>query len=666
MFVVTASSGDERNGCLVGFATQASIDPPRMLVLFSKANRTYRLAAGSDQLVVHVLGRDDPAVSRRWGVRPAKLGSTGTWVNHGVAVMENLPPFALRDYALLADGERGVMIGPRGEMAWMCFPSWDSPSVFSTLLGGAGHYQVTPRDERFVWGGYYDYGTLIWNSRWVATNSVIECREALALPASRSKAVVLRRVRAVDGPARVKVGLEVSADYGRRSMARVARRGHVWTADAGQVHVRWCPGPGARRVRSGALTLSLDLEEGQERDLVLELSTTPLRDEPLPVPAQLWEATEERWRQELPNVEGMHARRDAAHAYAVMRGLTSATGAMVAAATMSLPERAEAGRNYDYRYAWIRDQCYAGEAAAAVAGAELLLDSSVRFVTERLHADGPNLRPAYRTTGDPVPDETDLPHLPGYPGGEVKMGNRANRQFQLDAFGESLLLLAAAARRNRLDHDHWEAAEIAAAAIGARWDLPDAGVWELDNQWWTHSRLTCVAGLRQIAAQSAGPQAGRWEALADVIAAETARSCLHSSGRWQRSRDDERVDAALLLPMLRGAVRVDDQRNLATLAAIEDQLCQDGYVYRYRHDDRPLEDSEGAFSLCGFALALVYSRLGRRDRAVAWFERNRASCGPPGLLTEEFDVGERQLRGNSPQAFVHALLLECAVCLTEP
>ncbi|MBV9661637.1 MAG: hypothetical protein JO337_10820 [Acidimicrobiales bacterium] len=572
------------------------------------------------------------------------------------------PPFALRDYALLADGERGVLIGPRGEMAWMCFPSWDSPSVFSALLGGAGHYQVAPSDERFVWGGYYERSTLIWTSRWVTTDALIECREALAFPGHPSKTVILRRVRAVHGRASLTVRLQVAGDYGRRPITELARTAGVWTAASGAVHLRWQPGPGVRRNHKGELTLQVDLAEGEHRDLILELSTHRIED-PLADPDELWTATEDSWCRDAPVMDGVPGQRDAAHAYSVLRGLTTASGAMVAAATMSLPERAEAGRNYDYRYAWIRDQCFAGQAAAVVEGGETLLDAAVSFVTERLQADGPELKPAYRTTGEPVPDESDLTHLPGYPGGQVKAGNRANRQFQLDALGEALLLFAAAARDGRLTHDNWKAAEIAAEAIAARWEQLDAGIWELDNRWWTHSRLTCVAGLRQIAAGGSGPQSGQWTTLADAIAAETARRCVHSAGRWQRAADDEGVDAALLLPVLRGAVMLDDPRTAATITAIEDRLCQDGYLYRYRHDERPLQDAEGAFSLCGFALALVYRQQGRRDQALAWFERNRASCGPPGLLTEEFDVGERQLRGNLPQAFVHALLLECAARL---
>lgn len=572
------------------------------------------------------------------------------------------PPFALREYALLADGERGVLVGPHGEMAWMCFPVWDSPSVFSSLLGGPGCYEVSPADDRYVWGGYYDESTLIWNSRWVTTDALVECREALAFPAQPTSATLMRRIKAVHGRSRVRVRLDLRADYGRRPIAALRSHGGIWTGTSGPVRLRWRTGPGVRRLPGGELALLLDLEEGEHRDLILELSVDNLCPDLLPA-EELWKATEESWHQAVPALERTPARRDATHAYSVLRGLTSAGGAMVAAATTSLPERAEAGRNYDYRYAWIRDQCFAGQAAATFDGGEPLLDSAVKFVTERLRADGPDLKPAYRVTGDPVPNEAPLRGLPGYPGGQVKLGNQVNAQFQLDGLGECLLLLAAADRRDRLDLDHWKAVEVAADAIATRWQQPDAGIWELDDHWWTHSRLTCVAGLRQVSARASGAHSGQWMALSDTIAAEVARTCRHPSGRWQRAPDDPRVDAALLLPAIRGAVAPDDPRTRATLGAVEEELVQDGYLYRYRHDDRPLEEAEGAFSFCGFALALSYLQQGRYTDAVAWFERNRASCGPPGLLTEEFDVGERQLRGNIPQAFVHALLLETAVRL---
>src|SRR5207237_10475289 len=134
----------------------------------------------------------------------------------------------------------------------------------------------------------------------------------------------------------------------------------------------------------------------------------------------------------------------------------------------------------------------------------------------------------------------------------------------------------------------------------------------------------------------------------------------HPSGRRQRTPDDERVHIALALPAIRDATPRAEPRTIAPLRAVEHELTEDGYAYRYRPAERGLGEAEGAFLLCGFVISLAYAQQGDHVKAARWFERNRAACGPPGLLSEEFDVLQRQLRGNLPQAFVHALLLECA------
>jgi len=575
-------------------------------------------------------------------------------------------PHVLREYSLLADGERGIIVGPRGDFTWMCFPGWDGDGVFSSLIGGAGAYAVTPVG-RFVWGGYYEQPSLIWRSRWILDDgAIVECREALAVPTTPDRAVVLRRVLAARGSTRVRVTLDLRADYGRRHAQDLHREDDgTWTARAGEAHVRWGGGSEAqaREYDEGgtALELDLELEAGAHHDLVLVYDRH--QDAPLPDVEHAWQGTVAHWRERVPKLENTVAERDARHSYAVLAGLTSTGGGMVAAATTSLPERATQGRNYDYRYVWIRDQCYAGQAVAR-AGGHPLMDDAVRFVSERLLEHGAELTPAYTTTGGRVPDQSQL-DLPGYPGGQDIVGNWVNEQFQLDAFGEALLLFAAASEHDHLDAEGWQAAEVAAEAIAKRWQEPDAGVWEIDPEAWTHSRLICAGGLRAISHRhAAGERAAGWLALADRITAHTSANALHPSGRWQRSVDDERVDAALLLLPIRGAIPAGDPRSIATLAAIERELTQDGYCYRYRPDERPLGESEGAFLLCGFLLALAYQQQGDLVTAARWFERNRAACGPSGLFSEEFDVGQRQLRGNLPQAFVHALMLECAA--TQP
>ena len=573
-------------------------------------------------------------------------------------------PHVLREYALIADGERGALVGPRGDIAWMCAPRWDSGAVLSSLVGGPGTYAVTPAG-RSVWGGYYEDGSLIWRSRWITETGIVECREALAFPGDPHRAVVLRRVIAQKGGAPIDVVLGLAAEFGRRKMSGLRRDDsgcwHAWT---GPLRVRWSGAADAHEDdRSSALRTSLRLAPGEHHDFVLELSDTELEG-PLPDAGATWIATETAWREALPSFDTTIAPRDARHAYAVMRGLTTRGGGMVASATTSLPERAERNRNYDYRYVWIRDQCLAGQAVAA-AGAHPLLDDAVRFLTERILADGADLKPAYTASGGPVPHEQSL-GLPGYPGGADVIGNHVTDQFQLDAFGEALLLFAAAGRHDRIDAEHYRAICAAVAAIEARWQQPDAGIWELDAQHWTHSRLICAAGLRQVAhACAAAPDAAAWNALADRIVAATAADSLHPSGRWQRTPTDPRVDAALLLPVIRGALPADDPRSVATVRAVREELGNDGYVYRFRHDQRPLAYAEGAFLLCGFLMALATHEQGDPVSAARWFERNRAACGPPGLFSEEFDVNQRQLRGNLPQAFVHALMLEASVRLAE-
>jgi hypothetical protein len=575
---------------------------------------------------------------------------------------ELFPPHALRDYALLADGERGALIGPKGEIGWLCAPRWESGSVFSALIGGSGVYAISPA-HRFVWGGYYEEGSLIWRSRWITdADTIIECREALAFPGDRHRLVLLRQVVACTGTARVNVTLQPRSGYDQRGLRQLRQQPDgSWTGRTGDLYLRWSGAVDQAKLargHGGVLEQLLRVPEGGNVDLVLEISDERLTGPP-PDPGDAWAATENRWREAVPVMSELTAVRDARHAYAVMQGLTSSACGMVAAATTSLPERAETGRNYDYRYAWIRDQCYAGSAVAAV-GDHPLLTKAVEFVSARLHEDGPDLAPAYTASGGRVPDQERL-QLPGYPGGFDLTGNWVNKQFQLDAFGEALLLFADAARRDRLDAEAAAAARIAAAAIEQRWQEPDAGIWELDDQPWTHSRLICAAGLRSAATTCvSGPLATRWTGLADVIVADTSQRAVHSSGHWQRSQADPRLDAALLLPALRGAVPVDDPRTTATLQAYLTELVRDGYAYRFRHDDRSLGDAEGAFLLCNFILALALLQQGDVTGAYRFFERGRGAAGPPGLYAEEFDVDQRQMRGNLPQAFVHALLLECA------
>jgi GH15 family glucan-1,4-alpha-glucosidase len=572
------------------------------------------------------------------------------------------PARTLRDYAVLADGERGALLSPEGSIVWLCFPSWSSPPVFTSLLGMPGAYSIHP-DGWHVWAGSYEPGTMIWRTRWTGRHGRLECRDALSFPGDTQRAVLLRRLTAVQGEWSARVGLQLAGDFGRAPLRDLHVENGAWVGRLPEGEMRWSGGEKARSDDGRTLEARVVMQAGTYHDFVLELCTTAASDGP-PDAERLWQQTEAAWHSAVPDFRSTIADRDVQQSYAVLRGLTSVrTGACVAAATTSLPERADAARDYDYRFAWVRDQCFAGEAMAVLEHAPLLEDS-VRFISERVLQDGPDLAPVYTTTGERVPGQ-DRIDITGYPGAPTVMaGNPAGSQFQLDAFGEVLLLLGAAAAVHRLDDRGRHAAEVAARAIEQRWHEPDCGIWETDARRWAHSRLVCAAGLRRMASQtSPGPTVARWLALADTITADVAANSTHPTGRWQRAPDDDRIDASLLLAQIRGAVPADDPRSRLTLQAVDAELGNDGFVYRYRKANQPLGQSEGAFLLCSFWMALASWQAGERVRASMWFERARSACGPPALFCEEYDVEQRELRGNLPQVFVHAMLMETAAAM---
>ncbi len=224
-------------------------------------------------------------------------------------------------------------------------------------------------------------------------------------PARRDRAVLLRRCRAVRGGARLRAMLDVrAAPDARRPPPRPGldgpqRRHRIRWRGADEAVVREGPDGGA------VLAVTFDLAEGESRDLVLELAAGTAEEPAAALDAgALWEATERDWEQSVPSCDDTIAPRDARLSYAVLTGLTSRNGGMAAAATTALPERADEGRNFDYRYAWIRDQCFAGRRRRP-RRAPHVLRSAADFVTARILADGDRLRPAYTVAGDPVPEQ---------------------------------------------------------------------------------------------------------------------------------------------------------------------------------------------------------------------------------------------------------------------
>ena len=441
---------------------------------------------------------------------------------------------------------------------------------------------------------------MIWRSRWITDTGIIECREALAFPGDPHRVVAAapdqRRATATPGS---RSSWTRAAGFGRQPLDELHRDDDgVWTGRVGELYLRWTGAatPGARRPRRQQLRHRGHRAGATHHDLVLETQRPAAARRAAPTPTAAWRATETAWHETRARAADTIARaRDARARYAVLRGLTSAGGGMVAAATTSLPERAEAGRNYDYRYVWIRDQCYAGQAVAAAGAAPAARRR--RPLRRRTGCSTHGDRARARLHHHRRPGARPAPPRPARLPGRL----RHRRQLGQPAVPARRLRRGAAAVRRRRPRTTGSTpstgrpprppptaieqplARTRRRDLGARRPALDALPADLRRRAARHRRRRSPRRRRRAAGS-------RWPTPSSPT---PPADCLHPDGRWQRAPDDPGVDAALLLPALRGALPADDPRTLATYRAVHEQLGEDGYAYRFRHDDRPLANAEG-------------------------------------------------------------------------
>jgi len=360
----------------------------------------------------------------------------------------------------------------------------------------------------------------------------------------------------------------------------------------------------------------------------------------------------------------------------VLKALTyQPTGGIVAAPTTSLPERLGGSRNWDYRFCWLRDATltltallHAGYVDEAAAWRDWL---------QRSMAGSPDqMQIMYGIGGERRLSEWEADWLPGYQGSKpVRIGNAASGQLQLDVYGEVMDALYQARRAGLPARDDDTALQRALLEHLARiWREPDEGLWEVrgGRRHFTFSKVMAwVAFDRAVrGAEEMGLDfdADRMRALRDEVHADV---CAHgynaARGSFVQSYETTGLDASLLLLPLVGFLPIDDPRVAGTIAAIERELMEDGFVLRYRTEQGKdgLPPGEGVFLACSFWLVNVMVTQGRMDAARALFERLLGLCNDVGLLAEEYSSSERRQVGNFPQAFSHLALLQAAFMLTE-
>ena len=399
---------------------------------------------------------------------------------------------------------------------------------------------------------------------------------------------------------------------------------------------------------------------------------------PLPAPKDWGEATQrmhrtsEHWRQWITQGDFPdHRWRSYLQRSALtLKGLTYApTGALLAAPTTSLPETPHGERNWDYRYAWVRDSTFALWGLYTL-GFDREADDFFYFIADACR-DGQALQVMYAVGGERQLDEVSLPHLSGYEGASpVRTGNNAYLQRQHDVWGAVLdSVLLHTRSRAQLQQSLWPILKEQVECAAAHWEEPDRGIWEVrgDPQHFTSSKFMCWVALDR-GARLAGlydePRyAEKWQTLADQIHADICSRGVDSRGVFVQRYGSDALDASLLLMPLLRFLPPDDARFRATVLAIADELTEGGLVLRYRvsETDDGLEGEEGTFLICSFWMVSSLVEIGELDRARKLCERLLSHASPLELYAEELDVRTGRHLGNFPQAFTHLALVNAVM-----
>jgi len=588
----------------------------------------------------------------------------------------------IEHHGVIGDLYTAALVGMDGTIDWLCLPDFDSPSVFASILdsGRGGFFRITATSEGVRRKQMYLPDSNVLVTRFLTPDGVGEIVDFMPVHEGPSRKKpeehqLIRIVRGVRGCLPFRMECRPAFDYARRQ-PRVMRSPWGYRfEDDGHGALDLATKLDAELDEHG-IAVDFELKEGDEVQFILALAGASA----CPPPERLAEFAEREFRNTLAfwqawiggsHYQG-HWREMVKRSCLALKLMTySPTGAIVAAPTCSLPEHVGGMRNWDYRYAWIRDSAFTVYTLLRV-GFTSEAARFMDFLEERCREMDParGLQVLYGIDGRHDIPEEELPHLEGYRGSKpVRIGNAAAKQFQLDVNGE---LVDAMYLFNKygepLSHGLWTNLRRLVDWVCDHWEKPDEGIWEVRGgpRQFTFSKLmSWVAldrGLRLAAKRGLPADHQRWidnrDAIYERIMSHGFSAKKHA---FVQSLDGDALDASMLLAPMVKFVSPKDHRMLGTLDAIQRELVSDHLVKRYDPRLAPdsLDGDEGTFSMCTFWLAEALARAGRIDEARLIFEKMLGYANHLGLYSEELGLTGEAL-GNFPQAFTHLGLISAA------
>jgi GH15 family glucan-1,4-alpha-glucosidase len=595
----------------------------------------------------------------------------------------------IASHGVIGNMHTAALVGMDGSIDWLCFPHFDSPSLFGAVLDDAkgGRFRIAPAHEQFSTKQLYWPDTNVLITRFLSPDGVGEVTDFMPIGLTAGELghhAIVRRVRVARGELTFRVLCRPAFDYARaKHTTELVNAGAVFSSPA--VAVQLCTKVPLTRDGSGdGVVGEFVLREGESASFSFSAHHPSLQcaarmEEQI---EELFQQTVSYWRRWLARSTYSGRWREMVHRSALLLKLLTfePTGAIVAAPTTSLPERLGGSRNWDYRYAWLRDAAFTVYGLIRIG----FTDEAAGFIRFLAHclreAEGGSIQIVYGIDGRHELIEEELSHLEGYRGSRpVRIGNAAFRQLQLDVYGE---LMDAVYLSNKYgmptSYDTWVSLRRNLDWLCEHWEQPDEGIWEVrgGRRRFVYSQLMCWVAfdraLRLADKRSFPADRQRWLTNRDQIYEEILRDGWNSEVHsFVQSYGSSALDASVLIMPLVFFMSPSDPRMMSTLRAINRAprhggLVSDGLVLRYDTSTGvdALAGEEGTFNMCTFWLVEALTRAGRHhprlvDEARLMFERMLGYANHLGLYSEETGSTGEAL-GNFPQAFTHLALISAA------